>query len=370
MSWGVSMRTRISSGGIEITNQCNLYCKHCYLGESRDPKIFMKLDQILYIIEQCAHLKAQQIVVSGGEPFLHPDITSLIHKLGTQYSHIPFVIATNGTLLDKRIIGMIRPYDNIQIQISLDGATKTTHEKQHGTNTFERIISTLQEMRDIPRNRKNVRMTISRLNYRECAQVAEIAKQYNAEVSYAYVTKVGCAEKNWDCLNMTAAQSVYANELISDFYRKNKGYIVNIPKSVLSCPFEDDDCDISLDIHANGDANICTCLDSKCIVGNVFKDDFIHLINSSLISDLTKRICCRKALLRDGVCRDCSALVRCQQGCIGRAIYLGDEFGLDDQCDFRRALQFKNYYLYLNFGLSGLDLSADGNHDISLFGKE
>ena len=65
-------------------------------------------------------------------------------------------------------------------------------------------------------------------------------------------------------------------------------------------------------------------------------------------SVIDKKTTFRKELLRSTKCIGCSALQKCQQGCIGRAARNGDEMGLDDQCDYRRALQFKNLFLFSN----------------------
>ncbi len=56
----------------------------------------------------------------------------------------------------------------------------------------------------------------------------------------------------------------------------------------------------------------------------------------------------------------CRALQRCQQGYIGRAARNGDEMGVDDQCDYRRALQFKNLFLLAEKQLKADDRLISG----------
>lgn len=83
-------------------------------------------------------------------------------------------------------------------------------------------------------------------------------------------------------------------------------------------------------------------------MGNIFNNEFVEILNSNTIVILTKKILDRKERLKKSECKDCEINFKCQQGCIGRTTYLGDEFGLDDQCDYRKALAFKNYYMRLS----------------------
>ncbi|MBQ6687475.1 MAG: radical SAM protein [Bacilli bacterium] len=339
-------RTRIASGGIEITDYCNLKCMHCYIGEIENP-IHMELDNIIYLIDVLIKYQAEYIVISGGEPFMHPFIDDIIDIIGTNYQNIPFIITTNGSFLDKKHLDQIIKYENIQIQISLDGVTKEVHEQQHGENTFDKIIEVLEYLKCVKRRRKILRMTVSKVNYKECVKFAELADYFNMDTSFAYVTKVGRANENWDNLKMSLAQQIYVNEEIRKYAEKSNIDIIP-PQSVLNCPFESFEHIFSVTIHTNGDVDICTCLDGKYIVGNAFKNDFCNIINSNTIDLLTTKILQRKNQLKFTECKDCIINFRCQQGCIGRATYLGDEFGLDDQCDYRRALMFKNYYIRFN----------------------
>ena len=91
---------------------------------------------------------------------------------------------------------------------------------------------------------------------------------------------------------------------------------------------------------------MCTCLESEYIIGNAYDEPLESIIESPKIDILRNKINIRKQQLRLSQCQECSALPRCNQGCIGRAARNGDEMGLDDQCDYRRALQFKNLFLF------------------------
>ena len=96
---------QISSGGIEITDYCNLNCLHCYLGLSQRHKQHMDFARILFIIDEYIKRKAGHITITGGEPFVHPKIHDLIVIIGNNYRDTPFILTTNGTLLTQDAIG-------------------------------------------------------------------------------------------------------------------------------------------------------------------------------------------------------------------------------------------------------------------------
>ena len=341
------MRDRIQSGGLEITEQCNLKCIHCYKGDIETP-LQMNYKHISYFIEQFIKYGANEIVITGGEPFCHPDINKIIEDIDIKYSDIGFVITTNGTLLSEEVICSLKSIKNLRIQISLDGANLDSHEMQHGKNTFDQIINKLELLSELPRNRKVIRMAISKINYKECLKVATIAKKFNTEVHFTYVSKIGRAEKNWAILKLSLAQQIFVNEIINEYKRENPDELVIAPHSVQSCPFEDPNYIFGLSINPKGEVSVCTCLDSAYTIGNAYEDDFLDIINSPQIDILCQKINERKTQLKNTFCKECSANIRCRQGCIGRSnMQNPHNYELDDQCEFRRALQFKNLYFLL-----------------------
>lgn len=342
------MERKIQSGGLEITDYCNLNCIHCYKGECEALQKHMPYDNIINFIEQFIKYDAQWIVISGGEPLLHPDFMKLIEYIGESHGSISFIITTNGYYVDDNYINLIRKYKNIRTQISVDGATKEIHERQHGKDTFDRLIHILDRMRDIPKSQKIIRMSISKINYRECVEIAKMSEYYNADVSYSTVVKVGNASKNWDSLEMSIAQQVYTHEILFQYSIQHPELNIIAPKGVLSCPFENPEYVFGLTIKTNGDVNICTCLDGVYVIGNAYHEKFEDFLNSERVKVLSNLVQERKAYLRENKCRNCPTLYKCSQGCIGRGLSEERSFILDDQCDLRKALQFKNLYFRMN----------------------
>ncbi|MCC6759460.1 MAG: radical SAM protein [Candidatus Omnitrophica bacterium] len=60
---------------VEITGRCRLVCEHCT--SQRTPHV--PLETVLGILDECASFGVKAIRITGGEPFLHPDIEKILN---------------------------------------------------------------------------------------------------------------------------------------------------------------------------------------------------------------------------------------------------------------------------------------------------
>lgn len=125
-----------------ITNECNLRCKHCYLGEYKNNIENYYIDML---IEDFRKNKVAYVTLTGGEPLINKDFQTIIRKL---YNNgITTYIATNGTLLDIEKVNFLIANGIKVVQISLDGASKDINDRLRGKGTFDNVISNLQMMK-------------------------------------------------------------------------------------------------------------------------------------------------------------------------------------------------------------------------------
>jgi radical SAM protein with 4Fe4S-binding SPASM domain len=130
-------------GGIEITRQCNLRCPHCFVeaGDKRNGELSTK--RILALLEEWAELGVFSVVITGGEPTIHPDfieITRYAYDLGFTVS-----IATNGMPLTEKVLNQL-PQDDVIISMSIDEA----HGQGGGSaqSDFDYVTRRLLEVRE------------------------------------------------------------------------------------------------------------------------------------------------------------------------------------------------------------------------------
>ena len=136
---------------IEPATICNLKCKMCIAPywEKREP--YLSLEKFKIITEQFPYLRKISLV-GAGEPLLNPDIFEIIRWAKSRKILIGF--ATNGMLLTKRNIGNILNSGTDWLNISVDGATKETHERIRQGGDFDLVINNIKELVEAKKDNK------------------------------------------------------------------------------------------------------------------------------------------------------------------------------------------------------------------------
>ncbi|MEM2273067.1 MAG: radical SAM protein [Candidatus Bathyarchaeia archaeon] len=121
------------------TNACNLQCKHCYQRAERPTPDELTTEEKLAIIDQLVENNVSMIAFSGGEPLMCEDFFKVARYAYERGLYVS--IATNGTLLTKENVARLKEAGVGYLEISLDGASKETHESFRGINgCFEKTI--------------------------------------------------------------------------------------------------------------------------------------------------------------------------------------------------------------------------------------
>jgi hypothetical protein len=126
---------------------CNLHCDYCCVRSSpRAPRRELGLARIRKIAREACQLGVREIFVTGGEPFLLPDIGDI---LAACTAAAPTTVLTNGMLLAGRRLQMLRslPSERLTLQISLDSPTPERHDRHRGTGTWIRAWEAIEQAR-------------------------------------------------------------------------------------------------------------------------------------------------------------------------------------------------------------------------------
>lgn len=133
-----------------ITGNCNLRCKHCYYYNNENKYDFgqdLSTELAMKVIEDIEKLNVINVVLTGGEALLREDIFGIIEKLKSK--NLSVRLSTNATLITKQIAeklsALLNPLTD-SIQVSLDGAKASTHEKIRGKGTFEKTIQGIKNL--------------------------------------------------------------------------------------------------------------------------------------------------------------------------------------------------------------------------------
>ncbi|MGE5238445.1 MAG: radical SAM protein [Chloroflexota bacterium] len=122
---------------LQITDRCNLRCRHCYLGATEGHDLSM--DQLKGVLRQFEELQGLRLMITGGEPLMHMQFWEFAEALPAY--QFRKVLLTNGLLLRK---DMLRSLHVDEIQFSVDGMKKG-HDALRGAGTYERVM---QKIRD------------------------------------------------------------------------------------------------------------------------------------------------------------------------------------------------------------------------------
>jgi len=126
---------------------CNLTCTHCFVpsGPGIDRHGMMPRDEVRRHVADGVALGARELYLTGGEPFLHPDLLEILEEC---LDLLPCTVLTNGTLFTAHRIARLSSLSestrhSLEIRVSLDGLTAEDHDRVRGPGTFERTIEGL-----------------------------------------------------------------------------------------------------------------------------------------------------------------------------------------------------------------------------------
>ena len=117
---------------------CNLRCDYCCVRSSpRAARRPLGVDTIRRIAAEAAELGVGEIFVTGGEPFLLPDIGDIIAACAAA---APTTVLTNGMLLKGKRLEMLRrqSQSRVTLQASIDSPTAERHDRHRGTGSWAR----------------------------------------------------------------------------------------------------------------------------------------------------------------------------------------------------------------------------------------
>ncbi len=125
---------------LHMTERCNLRCRHCFAGEAGD--VSMSVEDVLSAAEEFEAMQGLRLMLSGGEPLLHPQFWEINDRLAELDLRV--ILMTNGTLVDEAAAGRIRAQE---VQVSLDGLGGS-HDLLRGAGSFDRSLRAVQLLRE------------------------------------------------------------------------------------------------------------------------------------------------------------------------------------------------------------------------------
>ncbi len=153
-----------------ITNRCNLKCRHCYASAGKD-NLELSTEQCFEIVDKLASFKVPLILFSGGEPLLRNDIFEIARY--AKKRGIKCVLSTNGTLIDRDLAENLDVFE--YVGVSLDGLREVNDFFRGVSGAYERAFRGLLFANEVVLS--GIRFTVTKHNYNEVFKLIEVARE-------------------------------------------------------------------------------------------------------------------------------------------------------------------------------------------------
>ncbi|MBU5682070.1 radical SAM protein [Blautia sp. MSJ-9] len=139
--------SKITFAWIEITNQCNLRCRHCYNESDAKCNKKMSIEQFKMVVDLLVAREIKNIQIIGGEPFWDKKLLreELDYAIG-KFDRIE--IFTNGTLVTDEWFEYLAK-NKICVALSVYSYDKEEHDKVTGIKgAWEKTNSTISKLKE------------------------------------------------------------------------------------------------------------------------------------------------------------------------------------------------------------------------------
>lgn len=233
----------------EVTNRCNLRCKHCLpvSGPARDREL--TTSEALAALESFQVAGVSRINFTGGEPFMRRDFLDILER--TVALGMRAAVITNATILQESILETVKRL-GVELGVSLDGTDEVTNDAIRGRGSFAQVIEALGRCREmgVP---TTLYVTVTAVNVHQVEAFAALAKAYLCRgIHYNEVTIAGRAIGFSNELALSAEQKAMLPNQVAQAAANVFGEQVSVMDE--RC-FVDD---TTLYMAANGELYVCS----------------------------------------------------------------------------------------------------------------
>ena len=295
---------RLQSVTFEVTHKCNLSCKHCYSNSGKKRYDELTMGEMRKLIDELANIGVFNIVLSGGEPLLHPRIFDIIECIRSK--PMSCIVFTNGTLITEEVVQKFKEYSVLSVAISIDGARAETHDSFRGVKgSFDKTVQAIKSLRKVDIPVKAV-ISIHRDNRGELAELIDNLKEWGVDDYVIRPVSYTGRPQKFNCL-ITPEEYRECMEQLKECKTGKHGK--ELPSSDLM------NCGIgmsSLTIRSDGSVAPCPPFPEEITLGNVIVDYVNDVWNNSPFLREVRHI----NAAENEKCRKCSYINVCRGGCL------------------------------------------------------
>jgi cyclic pyranopterin phosphate synthase len=176
---------------VSVTDRCNFRCFYC-LPHGEPPAApksqMLTYEEIERLVEIFVALGIEKVRLTGGEPLLRRDITTLIRKLSALRASYPrlrdIALTTNGFSLSERAEELKAAGLN-RITISLDSLRRDVFKRMTGVDILPRVLQGIEAAKRAGLTPVKINAVIVRgHNEEEVADMAQFAREHALSVRF------------------------------------------------------------------------------------------------------------------------------------------------------------------------------------------
>jgi len=165
---------------LHTNNSCNLACTHCLVNSGPGQTPGLPPPELRRVVAEALKMGVERFYMTGGEPFLRPDLDDLI-RLITEENGRELIVLTNATLFrgprGQGLASLSR--ERVKFQVSVDGARPESNDPIRGNGTFEKAIDGLRLIADLGFS-VSLTTVVTRQNLRELPELTGHAAENGA----------------------------------------------------------------------------------------------------------------------------------------------------------------------------------------------
>lgn len=324
---------------IQINEDCNLRCAHCFVSATRFGKQMPLPDVIGKVIPRLADCRVQRVTLTGGEPTIHPDFLDVVRAF--RVAGMDVGVCTNATTLDDEQITELAAL-GVHCNVSLDGFAADSHGKFRGDRaSFDVTVATAKKLATAGLLQGLLCTPNTLARNEEYRELCQFARDHGAR--YVLLNPLGSMGRGVKSKGKLGKSTLHMQEIFE-----------------LTAPFDGPDLDIAhirfpnsegkplagceagtiIYVFTPGEVTVCPYLvfaartpisqhdPAEFIVGNIFEHpDIAERLDTYHFHE-------RYQLGANDTCRSCALSDGCGKGCPAAVVAAGDRIGQVDseQC--------------------------------------
>jgi len=316
---------------LRITDRCNLHCAHCFIsngGYGNTMPVEVIQNTVIPQLKQC---RVSRVTLTGGEPFLHPDIIKIAQAL--KDADIGIGICTNGTIIHREQMKILAKIRNIHINVSLHGFRPESHNRFTKNNeAFQKTVRAIKQLGKYSLLQGLLVTPNSFARVIEYSKLCDFAAENGA--SYVLMNPLSSMGRGVKSKKKIAASNEMMREIrrvTTKFNHRIQVVYVRFPNDRL--PLSSCEAGSIIYVFVNGDVTVCPYLvfsaktptskhnPNEFIVGNIFHDiDIAERLDNYKFHE-------RYQVGNNITCKNCYLREKCGKGCPAAIIASGKKIG-------------------------------------------